>query len=550
MARLDFPRHNGRIMARFLASRSELAIDRVEHTVVAHFDDAFKVTWEDSEDAKSIWAIDRVHFAQPVPPLGEDFYSVIVEAGWNTRAAFANGYLFMKDFRPPPTPPEVEQEGPAKIWQERYLPIVRSLCAEIRNPNYDSMDAAEIVAKLPEIFQASARAFRYPTVVASSFMAPTLQMVVLCEQELGEDGPVEAVTLLQGVQNESAAAGSGLGEMALYAAQHPALAAALTQRRFDQIAGAEGSAQFLRLFHAFLENYGWRANEWCRLHMPTWAEDPAIPLEIIARYLEDPSHAPAQAQERSIRLREEAAARIETRLPAGKRDEFQALLSAALAHVPISEERALWQLIAVGSARMPLMALGRKLSATGVIEQPADVFFLRLAELAVLAAEPQSVTGVVEQRRTAFEHYQTLEPPQSIGAPLVLKDRPGPSQVIHRYFFGTITPPSDQTTIRGQGASQGIVTGRARIVRDLGEASRLEQGDVLICKATAPPWTPLFAIASGVVTDSGGILSHSAICAREYGIPCVVGTQDATALIPDGAMITVDGTKGTVTVNS
>jgi pyruvate,water dikinase len=90
------------------------------------------------------------------------------------------------------------------------------------------------------------------------------------------------------------------------------------------------------------------------------------------------------------------------------------------------------------------------------------------------------------------------------------------------------------------------MTGRARVIRSLSESDALEAGEVLVCRNTAPPWTPLFAIAGAVVTDVGGLLSHSAICAREYAIPCVVGTGVATLRIPDGAIITVDGTKGTI----
>jgi pyruvate,water dikinase len=84
----------------------------------------------------------------------------------------------------------------------------------------------------------------------------------------------------------------------------------------------------------------------------------------------------------------------------------------------------------------------------------------------------------------------------------------------------------------------------------LAEADRLEKGEVLICPSTAPPWTPLFAIAAAVVTDTGGILSHSAICAREYGIPCVAGTKVGTYRIPDGAIVTVDGGAGTVRIET
>jgi pyruvate,water dikinase len=105
-------------------------------------------------------------------------------------------------------------------------------------------------------------------------------------------------------------------------------------------------------------------------------------------------------------------------------------------------------------------------------------------------------------------------------------------------------------TLKGMGASRGVVRAPARVIRDLSEADRLQPGEVLVCETTSAPWTPLFAIAGGVVTDSGGILSHSAICAREYGIPCVVGTSIATRRVPDGATITVDGVAGTVEIDA
>jgi pyruvate,water dikinase len=300
---------------------------------------------------------------------------------------------------------------------------------------------------------------------------------------------------------------------------------------------------------AFLDAYGWRADEWCLVHKPTWAEQPEVALALVARYLSDPEHSPANARRRAIEKRVEATAEIEARLPEESRSRFREMLDAALAHVPLSEDRALWQLIAIGSARVPLLALGRKLVASGVIGAPDGVFFLRLTELQELASTPRPMTDTVAQRKADLVRYEGMEPPASIGAPLVVEDRPGPSQIIHRYFFGTIAPPSDEQVIRGNAASQGVVTGRARIVRSLAESGRLQPGEVLVCRTTAPPWTPLFAIAAAVVTETGGILSHSAICAREYGIPCVVGTQVATSRIPDGALVTVDGIKGTVTID-
>ena len=88
----------------------------------------------------------------------------------------------------------------------------------------------------------------------------------------------------------------------------------------------------------------------------------------------------------------------------------------------------------------------------------------------------------------------------------------------------------------------------ARVVHSLADAAALRPREVLVAETTAPPWTPLFAVAAAVVTDTGGILSHSAVVAREYGIPAVVGARDATRAIPDGALVEVDGDAGTVRV--
>jgi phosphoenolpyruvate synthase/pyruvate phosphate dikinase len=100
--------------------------------------------------------------------------------------------------------------------------------------------------------------------------------------------------------------------------------------------------------------------------------------------------------------------------------------------------------------------------------------------------------------------------------------------------------------IKGNAGSRGIVTGLARVALTLTEAAALQPGEILVCPTTAPPWTPMFATAAAIVTDTGGILSHCAVVAREYGIPAVVGTGVATSRIRTGQRITVDGAAGTV----
>lgn len=104
--------------------------------------------------------------------------------------------------------------------------------------------------------------------------------------------------------------------------------------------------------------------------------------------------------------------------------------------------------------------------------------------------------------------------------------------------------------IKGTGASPGRVTGPARVIHGPGEFEQMKPGDILVAKITTPAWTPLFALAAGVVTDVGGPLSHSSIVAREYGIPAVLGTGDATRRIRSGQQVTVDGDSGLVRVDA
>ena len=144
----------------------------------------------------------------------------------------------------------------------------------------------------------------------------------------------------------------------------------------------------------------------------------------------------------------------------------------------------------------------------------------------------------------------TLSPPPALGNPPPPAPDPFMDAITVR-LLGLVPPdenPPEHGVLKGVPGSPGTVTGTARVVRSLSEASKLEDGDIMVCEMTLPPWVPLFSIVSGVVTDTGGVLSHCAIVARECGLPAVVGTQVGTITIPDGATITIDGTKGVVLI--
>jgi phosphohistidine swiveling domain-containing protein len=519
--------------------------------LILSYNDDFEVVWEDPSRDQESWVHDRLHAPWAQPPLTQAIFARIMDLAFDVPTVFVNCYAFMRDFGPPATTPEVEERGPIPIWEEDFEPAVRAACATMRGRDYESMPGPELAALLPQYFDETGSAFRYTTVVIFAFMRPTSRLIEFLEAELGEEGGGLAARLLQGYDNVTTEADTALQNLVDMAASHTELAEALQAGEFVAIPEREGGPDFLEALRAFTDAYGWRAESWYMAHLPTWAEDETLLMRLIGRYLEDPAHSPGARLIRSVSLREQAEREARTKLPADKVARFEELLQASTDHVGISEGRAYWQLQVSGSIRVPVLALGRKLVAERAIDDANDIFFLRLEEVQVAARDPagRDWKSIVTANKAELARCQKLAPPNYLGRPPSVSRAPADLQAVMKHLRGYgVSLATDLRRVNGVAASRGLHRGTARVITGLDEGHRLQPGDILVCRTTAPPWTSLFAIAGAVVSDAGGLLSHTAICAREYGIPSVVATQVATTKIPDGATITVDGDKGYVTI--
>ena len=517
--------------------------------MVQSFTKDFSVSWQNPADGELTWLFDPMHMPDPLCPLVAEFWERMLSKYMSGRTVYANGYAFTTILTPRPPSPEILARGVFDVWTNDYLPQVKEICERLRAGNYEGMSLTELGDAVEGLMGQAISGFGYTMKPITGFMGPTFGFVEFLQNELGSEGPQLAATLLQGFENGTAAAGAGLSELAEEAAKRPAVADALRQGRFDSLESVAGGADFMARFRSYLDSYGWRVDSWGFLERPTWAENPRMPLTLISHYIADSERSPAVAHRRAIEQREEAVRDVEGRLSADKLPQFRTMLAGCQTHVPISEGRALWQLIIVGSLRVPFLALGRKLVAAGALSSPDQIFFFNTEELKQAAHRPTpQLRATAEKRQADFASWRELTPPPFIGSPPDMSQMPPEVVPLLTLFLGIAPPNVEGREIKGQAASKGVVRARARVIRDLSEAERLQPGDVLVCATTAPPWTPLFAIAAAVVTDSGGVLSHSAICAREYAIPCVVATQVATKVIKDGSMITVDGTKGVVQI--
>jgi pyruvate,water dikinase len=451
-----------------------------------------------------------------------------------------NGYLY---FDYAPAPPEEQHRteeainrfadrsgGVLGAWEGFALPRVQTACRLL-----DDADDATPVAALADAWY-----YAWMLTMAALRPAGMLQerLRVLCIHAFGEDGALLASELVSGSANATLAANAALWEAAQSAAAIPAVRTLLLDARAKPDLGAlrtvPGSASFVAAIEGLLARYGRRAESW-NLLAHTWSEDPAPLIGLLRQLLTSSAPPPAEALAAAVGRRAALSVEVEARLPAtpGLRARFRDLVAEAPDFVPVKEGRAEWQLLAYGSLRGALLRRGSSLVAAGSIRDAEDVFFLLPEEIDRPAGD---LAARAADRRQAWQQWAQRTPPATIGRP------PQPAD-------DAAAPPAtapEPRVIRGLAASRGLATGRARVVTSLAGADRLEPGDVLVCVMTAPPWTPLFGIAAAVVTDTGAPLSHAAIVAREYGIPCVVGARGATAAIPDGALVTVDGGAGIV----
>jgi pyruvate,water dikinase len=193
-------------------------------------------------------------------------------------------------------------------------------------------------------------------------------------------------------------------------------------------------------------------------------------------------------------------------------------------------------------ARLAIRELGTRMVARGHFSRWDDINMLRDDELDALLQDPAEYGKTARTRLEWASALQELSPPY-----IVYGTVPPPSTWAKRAGHD-IQPAKPGERLQGLPACPGSATGRARVIKDPSDALDLEVGDVLVAPMTDPGWTPLFASAAAVVADVGSQLSHAAIVSRELGIPCVVGLADATVRIPDGAMVSVDGSTGTVTI--
>jgi pyruvate,water dikinase len=322
----------------------------------------------------------------------------------------------------------------------------------------------------------------------------------------------------------------------------------------------ERFAPFRAALNRFLSEWGFRCPGELMLTVPSFEEEPAGLFDLLKAYLEVDGDSPEaviarQEQERAAATERVLAVLSRRRLVRGLPFLTQArALRAALAWtrraVALRERARLKQSRLYSRCRRVALAIGDRLVEAGRLDHREDVFYFSYEELDGIVAGgsmlPARLQDEVAWRKRRHAGLSALAPPDT----LVLTEGAafGENSADVAITAGDGSGPDADGVLRGVSACGGRAEARAAVLSDLSEARRLRPGDVLVTRQTDPAWGPVFFLIKGLVLERGGMLSHGAVVAREFGIPSVVGVRDATRRIADGQRVVVDGDRGHVTI--
>lgn len=374
----------------------------------------------------------------------------------------------------------------------------------------------------------------------------------------------EALPVLRGRAGASLAPLTLLDRLAEAVRRSPAALSVLHDARSNapdqMIRLREATPEVATALDAYLLDYGDRVVTGYDLCDLTLRE---LPHALLGSILAQVPGAGGQAAEVRETDTEERAAQLRERVPVARRAEYDEMFEEACLVYGLGDENEGltigWPL---GLMRRAMLAAGKRLVERGLVAQPEHVLDTTQAEIDALLGGPGTapnaaeLTGRAEERR----RLNQVTPKASLGEPeapppegILPPDLERLNAAVLFYVMNYFPDPAQHARVSGQrltglGVSQGIYTGRARVVQSPGDFDRVEAGDILVAPTTSSGYNVLLPLLGAIVTDRGGAVCHAAIVAREFGIAAVVGTGEATARIPDGARISVDGTNGTVAI--
>ena len=524
------------------------------------------------------WEQDSTHFPRPATPYFFDVFPEPFMRGFkegsarygllfsHLEPALVNGFLYYKgNDVDPDDGPEVERRFKAasealesKLWREdldlwdrEFMPDSIQRNRALESVALADLDTDGLLAHLEAVRDNAAEMvwrhhkFTIPAVIPTGlYLANALEWTGMDAGQLL--APLKGSSPVSlGAKGELGRLAHAMSDAALGANDFGGESADETLDRLTRRDDAVGEAK-----RAYLGAIGMRLAGGYDIADPCAIELPDMILGTIWAALD-------AADEDSSDEWVEAAGRVREAVPEQHRERFDELLGEARLMNRIRDERGIYNdNWGTGIARTAILEAGRRLAESGRIRDAQSALDATSDELAAIlrGAEEPSKDELAERTdsrlNTPLDEVPPILGPQPTPPPPLDGLPPDCAQMMGAFgaTLGEVFGSPPDAAIAGRSVSPGVYTGTARIIGHPEECNRLQQGDVLVTTSTSSAFNIVLPLLGAIVTDRGGQLSHAAIVAREYGIPAVVGTMNATDAIPDGARVTVDGTAGTVEI--
>ncbi len=364
------------------------------------------------------------------------------------------------------------------------------------------------------------------------------------QEWLGEKNAADTLTL-SAPNNVTSEMGLALLDVADAIRPHPDVVAFLQgvedEGFLDELPNLAGGTEARDAIEGYLDRYGMRCVGEIDITRPRWRERPTtlVPLILDNIKLFEPGAAERrfeQGRQKAQKQQQDLLERLRA-LPDGeqKADETKRMIDRVRTFIGYREYPKYGIVSRYFVYKQALLQEAERLVQANVLPDKEDIFYLTFQELHDVVRTKQPDDQLIQQRKDAFRSYQALTPPRVLTSD---------GEAIAGAYRREDVPAG---ALIGLPVSAGTIEGRARVILDIAQAD-LEAGDILVTAYTDPSWSPLFVAITGLVTEVGGLMTHGAVIAREYGLPAVVGVEHATRLIPDGQRIRVHGTDGYVEI--
>lgn len=563
-----------------------------------HGDDAFPIEWRDGE-RELLWIIDDLHIPNPVSPMFFDIggwwltcdhmfrrFGTPFASDWLVKNV--NGYVYHAavgataglrvesseyQARYVPRVPS-EPEWPSQIgaylgwvlphYAEQFLGWWRDRLRPEIERNFGYLDTAlggepaliDLAVLLEDAMDIHDRHWKIHWMLNFAQFSATMGLNATIAEVKGEVDPALVGRLQSSVDDRNWDGIEALWRMKEEVKLDSELRAAFQGETAAVVLRALGSSDRGRRFLAerldpYRAEFGNKAIWSHEFVYPTWRESPAPIIEAVRGYLESDFDYPSTLAAVQADLDAATAELLEGVGDDEAGTKLRRVLDLSLRMNPLTPDHHFFIDQATNAyVRLVLIAIGRKLVESGVLRDAEDVMMLRYNELRVLMANPTAFDAleIVGGRRDERERSFAVRPPDWIGTATE-------SQLAFPYYTLWGFPerfhrkqPETTDIVHGLAGSPGIVEGTARLVASLDEFDQVQDGEILVCQMTNPAWVVLFTRIGGLVTDAGGVASHPAVVAREFGLPAVVGTSVATQRIRTGDRVRVNGATGVVDI--